>query len=236
MAVVRKFEFDNSFDVRPKPAAAPVEPAPAAQPEPPPPPPTFSREELDAARGAAWIEGKMAGETETRDSISNRAAAACERLAASLAEAAASQDRAIEAIERQAAETLLVLVRKLVPALLDRSGTEEIGVLLRETFAQTLDQPRIIVRCAPDLAAEIGPLVDAAASRAGYDGRTNLISDTTLGARDCRIEWSEGGVERSPQRMIELVDGEIARILAAVDTTGTDDIADETPDEETQDE
>lgn len=68
MSSVRKFLFDESFDVDGPPRRAKVEddylaPPPEPEPEPEPPPPTFSEEELTAVRDAARAEGYAEGES-----------------------------------------------------------------------------------------------------------------------------------------------------------------------------
>jgi flagellar assembly protein FliH len=224
MATVRKFQFDNSFDTKPEsvePVVVPIMPEPESEPAPPPPP-RFSFEELEAARKAAWIDGKMQGEAEIRASLTQRVTAAAEQIAASLGQAAQQQKSAVDAIERQAAETLLALLRKLFPATLELTARTEIEALLRDAFAHARHEPRLIVRCAPNIRAELEPIVRAEGDRSGFEGRLSILADPTLADQDCRIEWAEGGVERRPDRMMTTFEAAVAGMLAHFDRNGTE--------------
>ncbi len=216
MSTVRKYEFDLSFDHRFVPVEPELEPV-VIELEPEPPPPTFSLEELEAARSAAWSEGRSAGEDEMRASLQNQLARTGEVIAASLSDCVAQQKRVVAQIERQAGEIIVAMMRKLFPVLLERSGTDEIEAVIHDSIAQALDQPRIVVRCGASVAEQIDTLVHNAAARAGFDGRISVLPDATLTRQDCRVDWAEGGVERTPHRMMEVIETAIARCMEAFD-------------------
>lgn len=218
MATVRKYEFDVSFDHRFVPVTSEPElESVVLDPEPEPPPPVFSLEELEAARSAAWSEGRSAGEDEMRASLQHQIARTGEVIAATLSDCVAQQKRVVAEIERQAGEIIVALMRKLFPVLLERSGTDDIEALIRDSIAQALDQPRIVVRCGASVAEHIDTLVRNAAARAGFDGRISVLPDPMLTGQDCRVDWAEGGVERTPHRMMEKIETAIARCMEAFD-------------------
>jgi flagellar assembly protein FliH len=219
MAVVRKYQFDREFDAAPV-AAAPPAPAVAVEPElapEPEPEPTYSAAELDQARQQGLNAGRIEGIAEAEAAIGRLLASATEQLARSAAALAADGALLRERLERQAAGLVLDLMRTLAPALLARTGTGEIEKLLDEVFAQAIEQPKLVVRCAPDLVQPIEQLVGTAASGAGFDGRLAVMADARLSGDDCRIEWAEGGVERSGRKMIERVEAAVLNGMAEFD-------------------
>jgi flagellar assembly protein FliH len=218
MPVVRKFDFDLSFDPAPPAppaAAAPVEPVPA-EPESEPEP-SFSAAELEEVRALALAEGREAGARGAMEALERRVAAACDTVAAALDGLAAEHAGIREATERRAAGLMLTVFRKLAPALLARSGTTEIEALLDEVFRYGLGEPRLVVRCPPDLLAAIEPLVRETGARSGYEGKLAVLGDARLAGDACRVEWAEGGVERSSEQMMETIEAAMLRSIAEFD-------------------
>jgi flagellar assembly protein FliH len=227
MKTARKFEFDLSFDPPGTRGGRAAAPAPAPEPEvvpepepeepPPPPPPSFSQEELDAARHLGLLEGRNAGEMDAMQRIERRLADTVERLSHDLETLAGAQQEAFARIERQATELSVAVVRKLFPALVARSGTEEIAALVTDALELALEQPKLTLRCAPDMAAALEPILAQAAARSGFEGRLNVRDDPALGETDCRIEWNDGGLDRDAGRVMAEVDAAVARGLADFD-------------------
>jgi flagellar assembly protein FliH len=228
MPVVRRFEFDLSFDA-PRMGAPmrKVEPEPQPEPEPPmlepepepeiPPEPTFSQSELDAAFERGLSNGRQAGELDAMERIERRLADTTERLSYQLKDLAEHHSQAIAMVERQATEATLAALRKLFPAFLARGGATEIQAMLTEAFEHAIEEPRILVRTAPGGRGSIEPMIRDMAGQAGFDGKLIVIEDTRLGDMDCRIEWAEGGVERNPRRLLDAIEAAVARGLADFD-------------------
>jgi flagellar assembly protein FliH len=224
MPVVRRFEFDDCFDapqkaMRPvlhEPEPPPPEPEPVPEP-PPPPEPSFSQAELDSAHQRGLAEGRQAGEAQTWARIERQLADASERLCHALKDMQADQARAVAAIERQAAELSITALRKLFPVLLRGAEAAELEAMFTEAFEQALDEPRLVVRAAPKLIDDLRPHLQAIAERAGFEGKLSLIGDARLVETDCRVEWSEGGVERDPARGLRAIIAAIEHGIAAFD-------------------
>ena len=226
MKNARKFEFGLSFDppgtrgAAPAMAPAPVsEPLPEPEPEEPPPPPepTFSREELDATRHQGWLEGRASGEADAMERNERRLADTIERVAHDLAGLAGSQQTALAQIERQATGLAVEIVRKLFPAFVARSGTVEIQALIADALSLAQEQPKLALRCAPDMIEAIEPILTAAAGRSGFEGRLSVRGDPDLTETDCRIEWNEGGMDRDSGRLMNEIESAIARGLQDFD-------------------
>ena len=226
MKNARKFEFGLSFDPPGSRGAArmaaPVpepEPVPEPDPEAPPapPPPTFSQEELDAARHLGLLEGRTAGETDAMQRIERRLADTVERLAHDLENLGGAQQAALARIERQATGLAVDMVRKLFPAFVARSGTVEIAALITDAFTLALEAPKLTLRCAPDMIAALEPILTQTAARSGFEGRLSVRGDPDLTETDCRIEWSEGGLDRESGRLMTEIESAVARGLQDFD-------------------
>jgi len=227
MPVVRRFEFDVSFDAphkarpklhEPEPPPPPPEPEPEPEPEPPPPPePTFSQAELDAAYERGHAVGRQTGEFDAMERIERRLADTIERLTHVLQDSGDAQARARATIERQAADMSMLALRKLFPVLLTRAEAKELEAVFTEAFAQAIEEPRILVRASPAMIDTLGERLRTLAVQAGFEGKLSLLGDQRLAETDCRVEWSEGGVERDPQRSLKAIEAAIEGSIAAFD-------------------
>jgi len=226
MKPARKFEFGLSFDppgTRGAPRATAPVPLPEVLPEPepeeppPPPEPTFSQEEMHETRHQGWLEGRAAGEADAMERNERRLADTIERLTHALEGLAGSQHASLGRVERQATELALGLVRKLFPAFVQRSGTVEIQALIADALSLAQEQPKLALRCAPDMTQAIEPILTEAAARSGFEGRLSVRGDPDLTETDCRIEWNEGGMDRDTGRLMHEIESAIARGLEDFD-------------------
>jgi flagellar assembly protein FliH len=218
MAVVRKYQFDRSFDPQPAAAPVPVElpVATVAMPEPEPEP-SYSAAELEEVRKTALAMGREEGIRQAETMLAARQAAAADAIHRSLANLTADRQAIRRDAERRTAEILLTVLKKLTPILLERCGTMEIEALLDQVFRRMPDRDRLTVRCAADLVGSMDVLVREAASRAAYDGRLSVLADSRLAGDSCRVEWADGGVERHGQTIIETVEAELRDRMEAFD-------------------
>ncbi|MGQ9370968.1 FliH/SctL family protein [Azospirillum sp. A39] len=242
MTSVRKFLFDESFDVdHPRAAPDPYLAAPEPEPEPEPaepPPPVFSEAEVEAARRAGYAEGEKAGSSvgygkgfaeghaagrkdgleagraEMAKTNEARTAAALERIAAGVDQLLAERHATNAMRQDQPVHIALAIVRKLMPELARRGGLAEIEALVRGCVMELIDEPRLVVRVADDAREAVSGTLDAMAGR-GFGAKLMVVGEPSLAAGDCRIEWAEGGVERDTARLLADIEHCAARLLSA---------------------
>jgi len=214
MGHFEKFLFDTSFDAEQSAKAKAAAAAQAAAEEPPAP--TFSEEELETARRAAFVEGQAAGFAEAEASHAKRLALAVETLPPLFAQLA--QDIAAEADKRRR-ETLdaaLTVVRKLFPQLARSHGLEEAHAVIEQCLERLRDEPRVVIRCADEDLDALRERVEQSAAKGGYEGKLVFLADERLAPGDLRIEWADGGAERDQAALWKEIDAVIARTLTPV--------------------
>lgn len=215
---VRKFLFDTSFDPEVR-RAEPRAPEPAPEPEVPPPP-SFSEEELQAAREAAfregWEQGREQALAEARGAAEAAGAQALTLLAERLKQALQRLDAQREAATVEVLGSAMAVLRKLFPLLGERHGLAEIEGLVRGCLERLHEEPRVVVRAPDALLDELRRRMDALKLEAAYEGRVVLLADEELGPSDARIEWADGGAERNGRRLW----AEIEEILSHAVTAG----------------
>jgi len=243
MTSVRKFQFDESFDVDTHHGHghglgyghAHVEEEVA----PEPPPPAYGEEELNAAREAAFREGMVAGHNaghqtgfaeghaagmaeggdtaraEMQGTAEALAAQALDRIARGVAALIADREAGSAARSDLPVHIALAVVRKLMPAMARRHGLEEIEGLVRACLTDLLDEPRLVIRVAPDTIELVRPHLEQTITNNGFDAKLVVVGDPDLGPGDCRIEWAEGGAERDAAALLAEVEQSAQRLLDA---------------------
>ncbi len=241
---VRKYMFDTSFD----PVVAPIElpeleaeaeeavfvpeePDPEPEPPPPPPPPTFSEAELAAAREASRAEGEAAGIAATQASINAQFAVAAQAIGGVLPGLMNDREQAVQSLSEEAARLAVALVAKALPELNRRYGVGEIEAIVKSSLALAVDQPRIIIRVASDLASGLSREFETLAQATGYQGRIIVLGDAALGPADVRIDWGDGGAERLAHKVwgeleaiVQRAIGHLEQIAPVAERPAADDI------------
>src|SRR5690348_9797808 len=201
----RKYLFDHSFDQVQGPVAVRFQRTPIE--------PTFTRTELEAAVAKAREEGRQAGLAEAAAAIDGRLAQAAETLTSSIASLAARDDELRRKAETKAVELLRLVAAKAVPALARKEPLTDLEAMVIDCLREAADEPRIVLRVAPDLFEPMRRRLDAIAQGHGFAGKFVLLVDESIGPADGRLEWADGGAERNTARIAREIDAALSRAL-----------------------
>jgi flagellar assembly protein FliH len=205
MTTVQKFMFDNRFDV-----SEPVEPQAdeqvAVEHEHETVSPTFSEEDLNAARQEGFDAGKQDGyeaaATSTEDQISSILAKLDDQFGAVFA----AQQAVNEAMTRAAVSVAASIVGKMMPALNEKYGIDEILAVVEQALGHLRDEPRVVIKVAENLAAAVHERVSQMARAHGATGEITVIGDPALGDGDCQLTWSNGEAVRDVSDLQATID------------------------------
>ena len=214
----QKYMFDLDFGPppanRPKPSVQ-AEDAYQAEPEPElPPAPTFTEEDLQVVREAAYEEGHRNGIAEANETQQALLAASLERVSNALAMLDSAQADANDANQRIAARVAMAVLKKVLPAACEQNAFEEVVRTVQECLGHVLDEPRIIVRVDSALVDPMRERLEQTAIEHGFEGRVVVQADTRVAIGDCRVEWTDGGAERDQTRLIADIENAVNRALA----------------------
>lgn len=168
--------------------------------------PTFSEAEMAAAREEGFAAGKAAALQEAAGSFEQQLLNAIGALARQLSSVIQGQEQNNVQTSKDAVTVATTLVHKLFPSLNDKMLIEELETMVRDTVSGLMDEPNLIFRLSSDFHGPIEERLRAVADNAGYDGRVKIIADDALAPGDCRIEWGNGGVERSVEQIWAHID------------------------------
>jgi len=201
----RKYLFDLSFDHPQGPVAVRFR---RNTPEP-----TFTSAELEAACAAARQEGHQAGLAEASASAEGRLVDAIDALASGFASLLARADEIRREAEAHALELLRMVAAKAVPALARKEPLAELEAMVIDCLREAAEEPRIVLRVAPDLFDPMRERLDAIAQSHGFAGKFVLLVDESIGPADGRLEWADGGAERNAARLARELDAVLERAL-----------------------
>ncbi|BAE49305.1 FliH/SctL family protein [Paramagnetospirillum magneticum] len=214
----QKYMFDLDFGPppanRPKPAEQ-AEDVFEVEPEPDlPPPPTFTEEDLQVVREAAYEEGHRNGTAEANETQQALLAASLDRVSNALAMLDAAQADANDLNQRIAARVAMAVLKKVLPAACEQNAFEEVVRTVQECLTHVLDEPRIIVRVDSSLVDPLRERLEHTAIEHGFEGRVVVQADPRVAIGDCRVEWTDGGAERDQVRLIADIETAVNRALA----------------------
>ncbi|MEI6559328.1 MAG: hypothetical protein WCO00_13060 [Rhodospirillaceae bacterium] len=225
MATIQKFLFETDFDADNPVAQRRTRSKEPPPPPPPPPPPTFSGDELEQARKAAFAKGHTAGKVEGHN---EGYAKASSELQASLADASirladgvdqllADRDDLNADRTGQPLKIALAILSKLLPVTIERHGQDELEAFIVGCLAEAVDEPRLSIKVAQAVLEPMRARIEALATQRGFGGRLIILGDAKLGASDARIEWAEGGAERNTEVLLGDLLAIAERMLGAHD-------------------
>lgn len=191
MGSAQKFLFEDCFD-----PSLEVEEEDVVE-EVVPPPPTFSEEEIQAAHNKGFVEGRAEGIAEMGKGIDQRVTEFLEHISSQLDSISARHDEFARAAEFRMLSLTSAIARKIVPAIAQEHADAAVSELIRECLPKLMDEPRIVVRVHASQLEELRDKMDQLAAKGGFSGDIILLADDELTEADCRVEWADGGAEKS---------------------------------------
>ena len=176
--------------------------------------------EVEAAFARGHEAGVQAAQTQSEQLVADAATQIVDRLSALEAVRTELGMR----MSHQAITVASDLVRKMMPALVERGGMAEIEAVLEDALKRLLDEPRVVFRVPDAMLDIIQPRLAEMSGKAGYSGEVVLLADNQMGLSDCLVEWADGGAERNVERLWSEVEEILIRSLHAqpVDAQPTD--------------
>jgi flagellar assembly protein FliH len=168
-----------------------------------------------AALGRAEEDGYRQGAAAAEAQIAGRTAAACERIAQSIAGLVQSLGRIEAKLEAESVEVAFAVARKLAPELIAIEPFGEIAALAASCFRQLVAAPHVVVRIAEGIYESAHQRLEDIARMHGFEGRLVVLAEPGMALGDCRIEWADGGLSRDRAGTEAVIGEAVARYVAA---------------------
>lgn len=229
-ATVQKFTFNREFDAGKSKVANAQDgavdgDAPGAPPAgkaakgpakdaPPPPPPEpeklFTQADLDAAREEGVVEGHTTALEEAETSRAHYVADALNLLSKGLEDLQNKQDQANEELAKISMRLTYAVLRKILPRCADDFATEEIDGMIKSVLGRIMDKPQVVVRVHQMIVDNVREKITPVFENTALKDKFTVCADYELQPGDCRIEWTNGGIERNTGRIWREIDKAVA--------------------------
>ena len=90
---------------------------------------------------------------------------------------------------------------------------KEIETVVAECLERAKEEPRLVVRVSERMLEPVKKRIDALAAGEGFEGKVVLLVADDFGDSDVRVEWADGGAERSLEDIWRDIDQVLARYL-----------------------
>lgn len=196
----RPFTFDQSFDVASIKAA---EEKKAAL--------VFTEQDITHAREQGYGQGFVAGKEAALQEIQQQQISILVGIQKSVEAVGAAVWKVGVAQKQIALDVAMAIVRRIIPEYLRKNGTQEIMAAVESTVSEMINEPRLVLRVNETQFDFINREVGEMVKRIGYGGKMIILSDNNLGEQDCKLEWADGGMERSSESTMNEIEKQVRR-------------------------
>ncbi|WP_417495569.1 hypothetical protein [Maricaulis sp.] len=182
----------------------------------------FTQDDIDSAR--------MWGVEEGREMEEGRCAESLQTIGAQMQLILSRLAGESAALRASATQLALAAARKIAGEALNAYPIDTIEQLAAEAVQDLRDEPRLSVRCAPELVEDLAERLERTARDLGFEGAIRVRGNAEMSGADVRLEWATGAIERSAEEIDARLGEVVARWLAAAsqEESATDAAADPT--------
>ncbi len=175
----------------------------AEEPPPPPPPPTFNEEQMMAAEREGYKKGFLAGEKEGRAQESSAQAEVNKELTGMLESFVNSIGPIFEqyktmvmSVQKDLPAVAMAIAKKAAGDALDANAEQVVTDMAMRACETMITEPELTIIANEAMADTLEHKLQELAQRLPAATRIVIVRDPAMPRPDCRIEWSNGTMER----------------------------------------
>ncbi|MCR9213020.1 MAG: FliH/SctL family protein [Proteobacteria bacterium] len=172
----------------------------------------------------AYEEGVRAGQAQAEAGVESSMAALIENLGSQLGQMMQGQGEQLTQVKQEAASLAFAIAGKIAPALLQVAPQAEVTRMIEDCLSDLPEEPRVVVRTSEHVTETLMPKVEQISAKAGFPGSIIMLPDPDMQPGDCRIEWADGGVERSLEDIQKRLSGLLERFIQAGNQSDMNDV------------
>jgi len=183
--------------------------------------PEFTKDELQAARDAAYQDGVKAGYAQSEEDLTQKMLTVLNQAHAQIQALFIAEQERIECYESEAAHLSFKAMQKVFPLLAKHYEEEELKQAIIGALQPYHDAPALQLKCAQDMSDALSGFVKE--NMPDLFKRIDFIEDSTLSSRTCHILWPEGGVILDRDEITQKIFAIIEETLAERGIQGHDE-------------
>lgn len=179
----------------------------------------MSQTKMEKMREELFAEGVEAGRAEALNTLEQNCNDLLQNILTATQNLAARQDEQVALMHKETAKLALAIIKKLAPAMADKTPLAEIELLVSQCLKNSPLEPRLVIRVDDAILTNLQDRLEEMKRVSGYAGQVILISETMPHISDCRVEWANGGVERDFDELMNTIENTIQHFIDAPETT-----------------
>lgn len=219
-------EFESSSlptrEIRRKPFSTPK--IKDEEPAAPPPPPTFSEEELKAAERDAYQRGFLEGIKDGKNQAQSEQAEVERILAGGLENFVKGISPIFSQYKNhcgQLRKDMPVLALSIAKKVAGEALTDDLQSVIEAAASQCLEimatEPKIAITVNSRLAGNLTQKLKQLSGREKAAASIEVMADADMAVSDYRIEWKNGSIERSVEKLWQQMDKAVGNMLATIE-------------------
>lgn len=167
---------------------------------------SYSEEEVAEKEKAAEQKGYEQGFKAAQEGLGAQNNRLLEEINNRLLMLAANVGDKEQQLENQALELAREAVVKLVPVIEKEKAEALVAEFLNKNFKNFKQEVKLSFYFNPEMIKPMQETIARLANSNDFEGKISLHKDAALALADCRIEWENGGVERSGDKTLKNVE------------------------------
>ena len=197
MTQAQKYQFDVEFDATGQILRSPTEIN------------AFSLDEVEQIKAQAFEEGRV---SETANAA-NIAADALRQIAQTTQNLTDQLNSQALLNKKAAFDLAVTAAKKIAGSALNAFPESEIEATIQDCLAEMPDQSRLVVAVSENLQDTITSKLQDIAEQQNFEGRIRVSGSAELALGDCKVEWSDGGIERQTETIEKKITEIVSRRL-----------------------
>lgn len=173
--------------------------------------PSYSQDELNEAVKVAEMKGYEKGKEEISNSLEKEQQIVLQNVETLLQDLITKQIHLEQEAENSAMQIAIHAINKILPTLEHDVAKTEVEAFLSDNFGNFRNETSLSFSFHPEMAAQIAPMLSKLADKNDFEGKIAVHKDINLGLSDCKVEWKNGGVERSSAQVTDKIKELIAK-------------------------
>jgi len=119
-----------------------------------------------------------------------------------------------ETLRSDATSVALAAAQAIAGNALNQFGEEAVLGAVQESLSQLRTVPRLLIRVAPHLEADLSPRLQDMAEQYGLTGALVVRADASISVGDVQLDWADGSIQHDQSATFALIEAAAAKWLA----------------------
>ena len=191
MTNTEKFTFDMIFDATGE----------VLQEAPKPKKRSYLPAEVEEIRTEAHAEGSRSAQAMADQAV----ASSLKQMAAVIESLFHILDQEVDVIRTEAAQLALAIGSKIAGQALADKPTDALEEIIQECLSNLRSEPHVHIQVHPDHAEAIKGRLEETLIGRTFNGEVHINASDGLSETDVKIEWAQGGIEKSTQELVQSI-------------------------------